>query len=120
MASLGDATELHAILIGGSLDDTIEGGDGADADTFVFTPDHGTDTITDFADGEDLIDLSALAGIAGFADLEIETYGTATLIDLTCRGGGLVWLEGTLASDLDVADFVFCEPPTEVQPIDGL
>ena len=46
------------LLLGGEGDDRLTGGAGAD--TFVFTPDHGTDTITDFTDGEDTIDLSSV------------------------------------------------------------
>ena len=73
------------LLLGGEGDDRLTGGAGAD--TFVFTPDHGTDTITDFTDGDDTIDLSSLEGVAGFEDLNIETYGTTTVIDLTSYGG---------------------------------
>ena len=106
------------VLVGGEGDDALTGGAGAD--TFVFTPDHGTDTITDFGNGDDVIDLSALEGIAGFEELNIETYGTATVIDLPCCGGGLIRLEGIVADDLDAADFVFYEPPVDAAPIDGM
>ena len=126
----------HDRLFGGEGDDTLDGGTGSDlllggegndrltggagADTFVFGPDHGDDTITDFADGEDLIDLSSLEGIAGFEDLQIETYGTTTVIDLSHCGGGLVRLENTAASDLDAADFVFYEAAADAAPVDGM
>ena len=106
------------LLVGGEGDDALTGGAGAD--TFVFTPDHDTDTITDFGNGDDVIDLSALEGIAGFEELNIETYGTATVIDLPCCGGGLIRLEGIVADDLDAADFVFYEPPVNAAPIDGM
>ena len=106
------------VLVGGEGDDALTGGAGAD--TFVFTPDHDTDTITDFGNGDDVIDLSALEGIAGFEELNIETYGTATVIDLPCCGGGLIRLEGIVADDLDAADFVFYELPVDAAPIDGM
>ena len=106
------------LLLGGEGDDEFTGGAGAD--TFIFTPDHGTDTVTDFGDGRDKIDLSALEGIAGFEDLNIETYGTTTVIDLPCCGGGLIRLEGIVADDLDATDFVFYEPPVDAAPIDGM
>ena len=106
------------VLVGGEGDDALTGGAGAD--TFVFSPDHGTDTITDFGNGDDVLDLSALEGIAGFEELDIETYGTATVIDLPCCGGGLIRLEGIVADDLDAADFVFYEPPVDAAPVDGL
>lgn len=99
------------LLVGGEGDDRLTGGAGAD--TFAFTPDHGDDTITDFADGEDLIDLSALEGIAGFEDLNIETNRGTTVIDLTRQGGGTIRLDGTVTDDLDAADFVFYEPPVD-------
>ena len=127
--------EGHDRLFGGEGDDTLDGGTGDDllvggegndrltggagADTFVFTPDHGDDTITDFADGEDLIDLSSLEGIAGFDDLQITNDANTAVIDLTSHGGGLVRLEGVDADDLDAADFVFYEP-TDAAPIDGM
>ena len=106
------------LLLGGEGNDRLTGGAGAD--TFVFGPDHGDDTITDFADGEDLIDLSSLEGIAGFEDLNIETYGATTVIELACCGGGLIRLENTDASDFDAADFVFYEPAADTAPIDGM
>ena len=106
------------MLLGGEGDDQLTGGAGAD--TFVFTPDHGTDTITDFTDGEDTIDLSAFAGITGFGDLQVTADGAAAVIDLTSYGGGTVRLEDTDVSDLDAADFVFSEPPADASPIDGM
>ena len=105
-------------LLGGEGDDTLTGGAGAD--TFVFTPDHGDDTITDFSDGEDLIDLSGLEGITGFEQLNIETYGSTAVIELPCCGGELIRLEGIEAGDLDAADFVFYEAPVDSAPIDGM
>ena len=105
-------------LVGAEGDDVLEG--GADADRFVVGPDHGTDTITDFSDGEDLIDLSALAGIAGFDDLQITADETAAVIDLTSHGGGVLRLEDASVDDLDAADFVFYEPPADAAPIDGM
>ena len=106
------------LLLGGEGDDRLTGGAGAD--TFVFTEDHGDDTITDFTDGEDLIDLSSLQGIAGFDELRFATYGTTTAIDLPCCGGGLIRLENTAADDLDAADFVFYEASADAAPIDGM
>lgn len=51
-------------ITGGGGDDTLTGGSGADV--YVVGPDDGTDTITDFAVGEDQIDIRALG---------IDTYG---------------------------------------------
>ena len=106
------------LLLGGEGDDTLTGGAGADV--FAFGAGCGLDTVTDFTHGEDRIDLSGLQGIAGFGDLQIETYATTTVIDLSNYGCGLVRLENTVADDLDASDFVFYEPPAGVAPIDGM
>ena len=105
-------------LHGGEGDDTLTGGAGADV--FAFGAECGFDTITDFTDGEDKIDLSALEGIASFDDLNVATYGATTVIDLTSYGGGTIRLENTIADDLDAADFVFYEPSVDAAQIDGM
>ena len=105
-------------LVGGEGNDTLTGGAGAD--TFVFTPNHGDDTITDFSDGEDLIDLSSLVGLASFDQLNIEIYGNTTVIELPCCGGELIRLQGIDADDLDAADFVFYQAPADGAPVDGM
>ena len=53
-------------LYGGGDEDKLDGGSGADllhggndGDIFVFAAGHGNDTVADFIDREDLIDLSA-------------------------------------------------------------
>ena len=106
------------LLIGAEGDDVLKGGAGADV--FAFGAGCGLDTVTDFTHGEDRIDLSGLEGIAGFGDLQIETYATTTAIDLSNYGCGLIRLENTVADDLDASDFVFYEPPAGVAPIDGM
>ena len=86
-------------------DDTLTGGEGAD--TFVFASGHGNDTITDFTDGEDTIDLSAFKAITGFDDLTVAQNGADTVI--TVPGGGTITLQGFASADLDAADFTFHE-----------
>ena len=86
-------------------DDTLTGGEGAD--TFVFAAGHGNDTITDFTDGEDAIDLSAFTGISGFDDLTVAQNGEDTVI--TVPGGGTITLQDFTSTDLDANDFVFHE-----------
>ena len=80
---------------------------GSGEDTFVFQASHGTDTILDFTDGDDTIDLSALTDITGFSDLTITQDGTTAVIDLSSQGGGTIRLDDTAVSDLDAADFTF-------------
>ena len=102
-------------LYGGGGDDELYGDGGADtltggtgADTFVFAAGDGTDTITDFTPEEgDRIDLSAFAGLEGFASLTLTADGSATILDLRAHGGGTVRLEGIAVADLLAADFLW-------------
>ena len=104
-------------LTGGAGDDTITGLGGDDTltggegyDTFVFAAGHGADTVTDFTDGVDLIDLSAFTGIAGYSDLTVTQNGNDVVIDLSGQtGGGSITLQDFTLSDLDENDFVFYE-----------
>ena len=94
------------IFQGGKGDDTIIGGNGNDLmnggsgdDTFVFEVGSGTDTITGFDQGDDLIDLTALS----LDDLSQLTFtDTADGIELAMSGGDLILLAGTQLSDFDL------------------
>ena len=109
-----DPGEGDDVLDGEGGDEVLDGGAGADiltggsgADTFVFAAGHGTDTITDFSPEEvDLIDLSALSGITGFAALVLTAEDTDTLLDLSAHGGGTVRLEDIAVADLEAEDFL--------------
>ena len=102
-------------LYGDGGDDDLYGDGGADsltggtgADTFVFAAGDGADTITDFTPEEgDRIDLSAFAGLEGFASLTLTADGSATILDLRAHGGGTVRLEGIAVADLLAADFLW-------------
>ena len=108
----GDGGDL---LMGEEGDDTLDGGADADVlvggsgdDTFVFQADHGNDTIKDFEDGNDTIDLTAFSSITGFSQLTISDNDDGdAVIDLSSFGGGEITLEGTSSSDLDASDFDF-------------
>ena len=104
------------VLQGGTSDDTMTGGTGAD--TFVFASGHGSDTITDFTDGEDTIDLSAFTSITGFSDLTVAQNGNNTVI--TIPGGGTVTLQNFTSTDLDAEDFVFQDSTTMDGQQDGM
>ena len=106
------------LLVGGEGNDTLTGGAGGDI--FVFGRDHGTDFITDFGNGGDVIDLSALEGIAGYGDLRIWAFGTATVVDLEDHGGGQIWLSDTRVKDLDEGDFEFHGPAADAAAVDGM
>ncbi|WP_174147750.1 hypothetical protein [Leisingera sp. ANG59] len=90
-------------LLGQGGADSLQGGDGAEADEFVFTARHGRDTIADFTSGSDLINLGGTAA-AGFRDLGISGQGGGTLIT---TGSGRIFLEDLLPGQLDADDFLF-------------
>ena len=107
-------------LVGGAGDDTITGLGGDDTltgnagdDTFVFASGHGADTITDFTDGEDTIDLSAFTSITAFSDLTVAQNGSDTVI--TIPGGGTITLQDFTSTDLDAADFAFYDSSMDQQ-----
>ena len=77
-------------------DDTLTGGAGNDMlrgrsgdDKFVFGSGHGDDTIVDFTDGEDMLDLSAM-GLSGFGDVSAEAVDGGVMLDLSAHGGGTI------------------------------
>ena len=114
-------------LFGEEGDDTIDGGadndtlwGGSGNDTFVFQADHGNDTIKDFTDGEDVIDLKAITDITGFGDLTITADGTTAVINLTEQGGGTIRLENVNVDVLDATDFQFHEPPVDDGGTEGM
>ena len=114
-------------LYGGSGDDWLEGSAGADrleggagddelygdpkdgeksADVFVFAAGHGGDSISDFTDNQDKIDLSAF-NLSGFDDLDLSAEFVGTTIDLSAHGGDTILLVGFYIADLDATDFLF-------------
>ncbi len=108
-------------IIGGLGDDTLWGDRCAEEkseDTFVFGLNHGNDTIKDFTDGEDKIDLSAFQDVDSLSDLSATQDGTNVVIDLTDQeGGGTITLENVNLADLDDNDFTFS---ASSQDVDGV
>ena len=92
-------------LSGGSGNDELEGGEGADH--FIFSSANKNDTILDFTDNEDLIDLTGFRNISGFDDLTITSDSDGVTIDLTAYRGGTILLEGFDIANLDASDFIF-------------
>lgn len=97
-------------LFGGTGADLLDGGTGADtlrggggADVFVFAADGSTDTIADFADGSDMIDVGA-----AFATLVITTFAAGE-VHIT-HSGDLLVVRNTAglltAADFSAADFI--------------
>lgn len=97
----GDA---HADTLNGGLgDDRLTGGKGPD--TFEFAAGFGHDTVTDFVDGQDVLDFSGHSGVGRFKDLTITATAKGARVD--DGDGGFVELIGVDAADLDRGDFVF-------------
>ena len=115
------------VLTGGAGNDVMKGGPGqdvlvadgdymdilyggADNDRFQFFPsDLGGGIIRDFADGEDVIDLSGFSGISSMSDLDIVSFGNNVRIELS---SGTDYLTTIILSDFDSAnldnsDFMF-------------
>jgi Ca2+-binding RTX toxin-like protein len=96
-------------LSGGSGNDTLEGGVGHDS--FAFAEGSGQDTITDFARGEDLIDVSGYTNIV-FTNLVLNTTTDPgyTVIDLGQANGGEAGIDVVTVEDvidLSSSDFLF-------------
>jgi Ca2+-binding RTX toxin-like protein len=95
------------ILIGGTGQDTLTGGAGADV--FVFGPGDGANTITDFEDGVDLIDVSAYGGYSSI----VQMAGGAKVI---FADGGYAILTGMQAANLTAEDFIGLASPAAPDP----
>ena len=98
-------------LYGGSGDDKLQGGAGDDRltggtgqDTFVFERRGGSDTVTDFRNEHDKIDVSRLAGVDSLADLARWQAGDDVVI---WHDSDVLVLKGVDLSDLDSRDFIF-------------
>ena len=89
------------ILNGGAGNDTLVG--GSDADTFVFDTGWGNDTIGDWQDGTDSIDLNGISGLNSFADLTVSSSASDALISFD---GNLITVAGA-AGHIDAGDFMF-------------
>lgn len=94
-------------LNGGSGNDTLTGGTGADRFIFNAYFSGERDTVTDFEDGIDRIQVHGLTGAnlaARFAQMSIsDTSGGALIV----VNGQEILLEGVTASQLTISDFIF-------------
>jgi len=110
LALAGDAN--NNTLTGGNANDTLSGmgGDdtlsgGAGLDIFIASQNNGNDTISDFENGLDLIDLSnASLAINEISDLTISQTGTDTLVSFS---NGSFSLQNVQSDTLTFNDFIF-------------
>ena len=102
-------------LNGAEGDDLIDGAQGNDIltgglgrDVFVFAENAGLDTITDFDDGSDLIDVTGHVGVSGFNGIVVQQMGNDAVIYLTgLSDADRITLENVSAGDIDGSDFIF-------------
>ena len=102
----GDA--YNNIFDGGAGDDTLTGGGGADK--FVLTKTGGgSDTVTDFADGTDKIQIASAGDDTLGADgLNLgvrDNGGNTEIYDLTTTTIVYMTLDGVTHGDIDITDF---------------
>jgi hypothetical protein len=103
----GIGNKLDNIISGNAGDNRLTGGAGHDI--FAFASD-GQDTIMDFKDGKDLIDLRAVDGIEGFADMSghMRQIGRDVVIDLSALDDAPVFtIRKINLTDLTASDFLF-------------
>ena len=99
----------HDTVFGGSGNDTINGGGGNNiltggtgVDSFKFnaSQSHGTNVITDFVRGTDILEMSGLT----FSDLNFQATGSGVRIEWT---DGSVKMDNVNIIDIDQSDFLF-------------
>lgn len=92
------------LIAGETGDDSLTGGAGND--TFVFGSSSGSDTITDFSVGNDLIDLRLLPNALQFDDLTITDVAGGNVTVTHADLGGTLTLTGVTKADLSASDFM--------------
>ncbi|MGE0204776.1 MAG: M10 family metallopeptidase C-terminal domain-containing protein [Hyphomicrobiaceae bacterium] len=103
----GDADYILAglgndVIDGGMGNDTIFGEGGTD--TFKFADDWGHDTIRDWLNGTEKLDVSGVTGLDNFGQLTI--YNIAGGVQVYF-GGNTITLSGWNTTHIDASDFIF-------------
>ena len=78
---------------------------GLGNDTFVFTATSGNDTVTDFENGEDLIDVSAF-GFASAADVIGLLVQDGADVDMVLSATSTITFTGETLASFDASDFI--------------
>jgi Ca2+-binding RTX toxin-like protein len=87
-------------LVGGAGNDTLTGGSGADR--FVLQGGGGSDTVTDFQDGYDKLDISAFH--TTWSQVHVTDSAAGAVISV---GDATVLMSGVHASLFSSSDFIF-------------
>jgi len=93
----------HDVLSGGLGNDTLTGGRGRDV--FIVNPGDGWDSILDFEDGRDLLDLSAFKQYEGVQAVE-GAVDTADGLMLSLPDGTRITLAGITSAQLGLDDVI--------------
>jgi serralysin len=106
-----DLRSLIENAIGGSGNDTFAGNafdnsftGGAGADTFLFANDWGTDTVRDWQDGLDKLDLTAVDDLTTYSQLIVAGVEGNTEVSFA---GQTIMLAGISVGLIDTTDFLF-------------
>jgi len=91
-------------LFDGSGNDTMTGGAGKD--TFFWSG-QGADRVADFADGQEKIFLTGIAGVDDFSDLIITTTADGSVRISYGDGSSTLILSGIAPSQITSSDFIF-------------
>lgn len=99
------------VFVTGNGTHTLTGGSGSD--TFVFTPNNGNDTITDFQIGQDHIQLDGFfssntdpAFTAFLSNLQAQSNGVNTISDSSHLPGLTITLNNVSVNQLHASDFI--------------
>jgi Ca2+-binding RTX toxin-like protein len=118
-SAMTSSPSMQFILVGGAGNDVLHGGQGNDlllggagSDRFDFSGLNGTDTIADFQQGVDKIEITGYgAALGSFGDLagHIAQVGADVQVDLGAKvtGAGMIVLQNTQLAAIGAADFTF-------------
>jgi len=98
---------------GGDGNDIVDGGKGRDLlfggrgeDVFVFSEGYGKDTVVNFRDGDDKLDVSGF-GVESFDEIESLINGNKQRVKIDFEDGDALVLLGAELSQMDQSDFIF-------------
>jgi len=93
-------------LIGGTGNDSLTGGTGADVFVFETFTTNEVDTIKDFEDGIDKIEMQGVSGGYGALTISETTISGKSFVEID-YDGQTIRLESTSLADISASDFIF-------------